>query len=342
MIGSAPDPPLLLQNFSSILGGAIDDVQYILEAVVICKRYHALSIAMELRHLRYFVAVAEELNFSRAAERLHIAQPPLSQQIRSLEEELGVQLFERNKHQVRLTPAGQMFLESARQTLTCAEQAIQTAQRASRGEIGRLVIGFASAIAYSVFPEILRQFREQFPNVELVLNELNTTLQIEALHAGAIDLGFVHLPIREDGLNLLTVFEESILLALPETHPLAIQSKVSLKSLKHEQFISFPRHLAPGFYDQIISACQKAGLSPNVIQEAKLTQTIVCLVAGRMGIALVPASLQNLQRSGVVYRKPQEKIPPVKTAMIWRQNERSAALAEFVHVARSCVARLIH
>lgn len=291
---------------------------------------------MELRHLRYFVAVAEELNFSRAAARLHIAQPPLSQQIRQLEEELGVQLLERTRQWVKLTPAGQLFLESARQTLTSADQAIEIAQRASRGEVGRLRIGFASAIAYSVFPNILCLFREQFPAVELVLHELNTMLQIEALRDQAIDLGFVHLPISEEGLQKLTVLEEPILVALPDSHPFADEPSLSLKALAQERFISFPRHLAPGFHDQIISACQQAGFSLNVIQEAKLMQTIVCLVAGRMGIALVPASLQNLQRTGVIYRPLTDQMAPIETALIWRSSDRSPVLTEFVAVAQRC------
>lgn len=285
---------------------------------------------MELRHLRYFVAVADDLSFSRAAERLHIAQPPLSQQIRNLETELGVTLLDRTRHRVQLTPAGRLFLDSARQTLAAADRAIETAQRAGRGELGRLVIGFASAIAYSVFPDILRSFRERFPEVELVLHELNTTLQIEALRDGTIDLGFVHLPVSEQGLSLRTIVEEPILVALPETHPLASQAALSFQNLMNERFVSFPRHLAPGFYDQIISACQQAGFCCQVIQEAKLMQTIVCLVAGRMGIALVPASLQNLQRTGVVYKPLEEPMPPAKTALIWRQGDSSPVLAEFI------------
>ncbi|HEY9623409.1 MAG TPA: LysR family transcriptional regulator [Crinalium sp.] len=289
---------------------------------------------MELRHLRYFVTVAEELNFSRAAERLHIAQPPLSQQIRNLEEELGVQLFERTKHRVALTAAGQLFLHDAQQTLLQAERAIQTAQRANRGEIGRLMIGFASSIAYSVFPTILRRFREQFPDVELVLTELNTRLQLEGVHDGSIDVGFVHLPVVDQELNFLTVLEEPLVVALPENHPLANVPTISLSALAQEPFVLFPRHLACGFYDQIVSICQRSGFSPNVIQEAKLMQTIVCLVAGGLGVSLVPASLQNL-RTGVIYKPLQEQSPTLKTAMVWRPQDASPILREFIHVVAS-------
>ncbi|MBW4658187.1 MAG: LysR family transcriptional regulator [Drouetiella hepatica Uher 2000/2452] len=292
---------------------------------------------MELRHLRYFVAVAEELNFSRAAERLHIAQPPLSQQIRSLETELGVQLFNRNKHRVSLTEVGELFLVEARQTLIQAERAVETAQRASQGELGRLVIGFASSIAYSIFPDILRAFREKFPGVELILHELNTSLQTQGVHGSTIDLGFVHLPIAEERLNLLTVLEEPMMVAVPKTHPLADHPQISLTSLANDRFILFPRHVASGFYDQVLSACQQAGFTPNVIQEAKLMQTIVCLVAGGMGVALVPASLQNLQRTGVIYAALEEKIPPLKTAMIWRQDNMSCVLHAFIAVVRQTI-----
>jgi len=290
---------------------------------------------MELRHLRYFLAVAEELNFSRAAERLHISQPPLSQQIRQLEDELGVQLFNRTKHQVRLTAVGRLFLDDARQTLLQADRAIQTAQRASRGELGRLVIGFASSIAYSVFPDILRTFRQRFPAVELVLHELNTSLQLDGLHDGSLDLGFVHLPAGGDRLHFLSVLEEPLMVALPEAHPLTQHSQISLAALANEPFILFPRHLAPGFYDQLISACQQVGFVPNVIQEAKLMQTIVCLVAGGIGVALVPSSLQNLQRTGVVYRPLAEKISPLITAMVWRHDDQSPVLREFLNGVES-------
>ncbi|HEY9640957.1 MAG TPA: LysR family transcriptional regulator [Coleofasciculaceae cyanobacterium] len=293
---------------------------------------------MELRHLRYFIAVAEELNFSRAAERLHMAQPPLSQQIRSLETELGVQLLERTKHRVQLTEVGELFLAEARQTLVQAERSIQTAQRAHQGELGRLVIGFASSLAYSIFPEILRAFREQFPDVDLVLHELNTSLQIEGIDDRSLDLGFVHLPIKEDHLKLLTVLEEPLVAAIPETHPLAIHPQISLASLASERFILFPRYVACGFHDQILQSCQQSGFMPNVIQEAKLMQTIVCLVAAGMGVALVPASLQNLQRTGVVYRTLKEAIPTLKTALVWRPENVSPVLREFIKVVQPIAA----
>jgi len=264
---------------------------------------------MELRHLRYFITVAEELHFGRAAQRLHIAQPPLSQQIRQLEEELGVVLFHRTKRSVQLTDAGQVFLEEAKQVLIQAAQAVQAAQRASRGEIGQLVVSFVSSAAYNVLPKILQAFRARFPEVNLALHELTTDKQLQGLRDGWIDVGFLRPPIEDDTLSLATIFKESLVVALPEIHPLSRQPQVPLKALINEFFILFPRPLGPKLYDQIVGLCQQAGFSPNVVQEAIQMQTIVSLVAAEIGIALVPASVQNLQRRGVIYKAIQEATP---------------------------------
>lgn len=287
---------------------------------------------MELRHLRYFVAVAEELHFGRAAARLQIAQPPLSQQIRQLEDELGVQLFCRTKRTVQLTEAGQVFLEEARELLTQAEHAIETVQRAKRGEIGRLTLGFVGSATYSILPDVVRAFRRHFPGVKLILHEMTTSEQVAALHEHRIHLGFVRPPLDDEMLLFKTVLQESFVAVLPESHPLATQSQVSLRSLSSEPFILFPRHLGSGFYDQIVSLCQQAGFSPQVMQEAIQMQTIVCLVAAELGVALVPASLQNLQRVGVVYKALQESTPIVELAIAWRRDERSPVVHKFLEV----------
>ncbi len=287
---------------------------------------------MELRHLYYFVAVAEELHFSRAAQRLHIAQPPLSQQIRNLEEELGVQLFERTKRRVELTDAGQVFLQQVRPTLRQIEEAVRSAQRASRGEIGRLVVGFNSSATYSVLPKILRVFRERCPEVELVLHELTTSQQLERFHHNQIDTGILYLPVEESSLNILSVLKEPLVIALPETHPLATQPQISILSLINEPFILPPHHLGAGLYSQIMSLFQQAGFTPKIAQEAILLQTAVSLVAGGVGIAIVPASVQNLQRTGVVYKSMQEQPPEVEIAVVWRRNDSSLVLQKFLHV----------
>lgn len=289
---------------------------------------------MELRHLRYFVTLAEELHFGRAAERLHIAQPPLSQQIRQLETELGFQLFHRTKRTVQLTPSGQVFLAQVQGIFRQLEQAIQIGRQTSRGEMGQLVIGFVSSAAYNVLPTILRTFRTRVPGVSLELHELTTNEQSQWLREGRIDVGFVRPPVEEDQFNFEIIFEEALVVALPEAHGLANQSSVSLRSLSNDSFILFPRALAPGLYDQIISLCQQADFSPIVAQEAIQMQTIVSLVAAEMGVAIVPQSLQHLQRTGVVYKPIQQSTTLVAIAMIWRQNDTSPTVQRFLEVAR--------
>ncbi|MBW4640660.1 MAG: LysR family transcriptional regulator [Gloeocapsa sp. UFS-A4-WI-NPMV-4B04] len=206
---------------------------------------------MELRHLHYFIAVAEELHFSRAAERLHISQPPLSQQIRDLEDELGVKLFERTKRQVHLTEAGKVFLERSYGVLAQLEHAIAVTQQIGRGEVGRLAIGFVDSATYTLLPEILRVFREQFPAVELRLHELTTTQQIQALYDKQVDVGIVRSAISEPGLSVECLLPELLVLALPETHPLSAQTQVSLSTLAAELFILFPAQMGPVFYEQL-------------------------------------------------------------------------------------------
>ncbi|MEP6487683.1 LysR family transcriptional regulator [Microcoleus vaginatus GB2-A3] len=288
---------------------------------------------MELRHLRYFIAVAEELNFTRAAEKLHIAQPPLSQQIQHLEAELGFQLFRRTKRTVHLTAAGQVFFEEAGKILQQVDRAIQLGRQTSRGELGQLTIGFVSSAAHNVVPAILQAFRTRCPAVKLELHELTTNEQLQRLRFGQIDIGFVRPPVEEDGINSEIVFREPLIVALPETHPAADRAKVELRELSTEPFILFPRSLAPGLYDAIVSLCQQAGFSPIAAQEAIQMQTIVSLVAAEMGVAIVPASMQNFQRSGVVYKSLPESTCIVAIALIWRSDP-TAAVQRFLEVAR--------
>ncbi|MBD2072110.1 LysR family transcriptional regulator [Leptolyngbya sp. FACHB-671] len=289
---------------------------------------------MELRHLHYFIAVAEELHFSRAAERLHISQPPLSQQIRDLEEELGVKLFERTKRQVHLTEAGNVFLERSYRVLAQLEQAIAATQRIGRGEVGQLAIGFVGSAMYTVLPEILRVFREQFPAVELHLHELTTAQQIQALYDKQVDVGIVRSAISEPGLSVECFLPESLVLALPETHPLSTQTQVSLSTLADELFILFPAKMGPVFYEQIINMCQQAGFRPKVAQEAVQMETIVGLVAAGLGIAIVPDSLQKFHRGGVIYRNLKEEIPNTGLYLTWRQHDSSPVVRTFLDLAR--------
>ncbi|PSN12555.1 LysR family transcriptional regulator [filamentous cyanobacterium CCT1] len=289
---------------------------------------------MELRHLHYFITVAEELHFSRAAERLHISQPPLSQQIQNLEDELGVKLFERTKRQVHLTEAGKVFLERCYLVLAQLEQAIAVTQQIGRGEVGQLAISFVGTAMFTLLPEIFRVFREQFPSVELRLHELTTAQQIQALYDKQVDIGIVRSAINEPGLSVECFLPESLVLALPETHPLSAQTQVALSSLANESFILFPATMGPVFYEQIIGSCQQAGFRPKVAQEAVQMQTIVGLVAAGLGIAIVPASLQNFPRSGVIYRPLKEEISNTGLYLTWRQHDSSPVVRAFLNLAR--------
>lgn len=238
---------------------------------------------------------------------------------------------------MQLTEAGQVFLNDCRQIFQQLEQAIQAGRQANRGETGQLAIGFVSSAAYNVLPPILQHFHQQYPSVDLVLRELTTDQQLQWLRERRIDIGFVRLPIEDEMLNLQIILREPLVVALPENHVLAAQPRVSLRSLATEPFILFPRTLAPGLYDQIISLCQQADFSPKVLQQAIQMQTIVSLVAAEMGISIVPISLQNLQRTGVVYRPLKEPTPEAAIALVWRRNDPSPTIQRFLEVVEKIV-----
>ena len=289
---------------------------------------------MELRHLRYFVTVAEELHFGRAAKKLHISQPPLSMQIRALEAELGVMLFNRTQRSVALTQAGNALLGEARDILARVDQAVLMTRRVSRGEIGELAIGFISVADYNVLPVVLREFRRAFPLVNLTLRESTTDAQIRDLLAGRIDVGFVLPPINEPSLESLPILREPLIAALPDKHPLARKAgKLVLEKLKDAPFILFPRPYAPGLYDDVVSCCKAAGFSPRVEQEAIQMQTIVSLVSAELGVALIPASLTNLRRTGVTYKELKAGSPLTEVHLAWRRGDDLPALLVFVDVA---------
>src|SRR6187431_794617 len=218
---------------------------------------------MELRHLRYFVAVAEELHFGRAAQRLHIQQPPLSRQIQLLEAELGFSLFERSRRRVELTPAGTALLGRARQVFDALEVAVHDARSASEGESGRLVIGYPSSLAYSGLTELLRAFRTRFPSVELSLRELPPGDQIDGLKAGNLDVGFVRTSLDDPTLVAELVRRESLMVVLPDDHRLATRRNIPLADLAREPFVMFPRARGPAFFDQLMALCGAAGFAPR-------------------------------------------------------------------------------
>lgn len=293
---------------------------------------------MELRHLRYFIAVAEELHFGKAGKRLNISQPPLSQQIRQLEEEVGVRLFDRTRRRVELTPAGLVFLGEARRIMALSEDAVRRTVRADKGEIGQLAISFIGSANYSVLPPVVREFRRRFREVDLFLTELNTSHQIEALRDGRIQVGFLRLPrgIEREGVTVEPVFREPLLAALPWNHPLRKKTSIPLRLLAKDSFIMIPRERGPGFFDNIIALCQKEGFSPSVVLEASQFHTVIGLVAAGIGIAVVPASMERSRIEGVVFRKIAGKAETV-LSMAWIAGNESLVLRNFIEVAREVV-----
>lgn len=295
-----------------------------------------ILLFMELRHLRYFVAVAEELHFGRAAKKLNIAQPPLSQQIRGLETELGFQLFYRTKRRVELTDAGRIFLQEARLTLEQAKQTTRAAERASRGETGHLSIGITPTTSYAACPKIVKLFRTRFPHVDLTLKQLSSLDQFQALSRREIHVGFVHIgfprPPINPGIEVRTIARERWVVALPEDHRLSGLSCIPLRELAAEPFILFPRHTRPELFDQIISSCQKAGFSPNIVQEAYPPQIAIGLVSAGIALSLVSSSLQNIRLPGVVYRPLSDTIPAGEIVVAWRQDDSSPTVRALLQI----------
>ena len=290
---------------------------------------------MELRHLRYFVVVAEELHFRRAAERLHMSQPPLSQQIRQLEQEVGATLLLRNQRKFELTAAGQAFFIRAREILDAVEDAARQARRVQRGEVGRLAVGFVGSAMYSFVPELLRTFRDHAPDITLRLHELGTSEQLRQLEDGRLDVGFVRGPRARPELRIETVVEEPVVAALPDSHPLATHPLIRLADLEGEPLVLLTRAGAPGLREALADAIDKLGGEERIVQEAAEMQTVVGLVAAGVGVSLVPESVRALARAGVTYRPLDGYTPKVRLAMAWRAADDSPVLAAFLEMARA-------
>ncbi len=297
---------------------------------------------MELRHLRYFVAVAEELHFGRAAERLRIAQPPLSRQIKDLEREVGTPLFDRVPRGVELTPAGQAFLPEARLTLAQAERAQRTAQRAALGETGRLRVGFVEAATHTgILPDVLGFFRVHLPAIGLSLFELDPLRQEEAFRDGRIDLGILQGSMLESArwLREESIYTEPIVLAVPGEHRLAGRTRFTLASLAEEAFVLFPRQTDPALFDDIVSRCRTAGFSPRVVQEATGWHTLTSLVGAGVGIGFVPKSITAFQQQGVAYRSIPDLSVQMMLSAVWRAGEKSPVRERFVTALRAVAGR---
>ncbi|MEM7591745.1 MAG: LysR family transcriptional regulator [Cyanobacteria bacterium P01_A01_bin.83] len=273
---------------------------------------------MEFRQLRYFVTVAEELHFGRAAERLDITQPALSKQIRVLEDKIGIKLFFRTKRSVKLTPAGEVFLKEAQQLLQQAQQAIATAQRTAKGETGKLTIGFTATATYTVLPELIGRFRSSYRGVEVEMLELSTEAQVTALNQGEIDLGFLHPPIDDRGLEVYPLLSEEFVVVLPKQHYLNLAKSVSLKDLAQESFILHPRSEGPFLYDEFFKLCRQNGFRPQIIKEVNSHQTRICFVAAGMGITFIPAGLQTSISSDLVCKLIKNLPFKLEFAAAWR------------------------
>jgi DNA-binding transcriptional LysR family regulator len=291
---------------------------------------------MELRHLRYFIAVAEELNFTRAAERLHIGQPPLSHAIQVLEADVGAQLFERTKRWVRMTEAGRLFLDDARRILALAEHAADTARRAGRGEAGELRIGFTFSTPLTpLFAGVINRYRRQYPAVSLKLHEMATGPQIDAIEQRTLDLGFVR-PVdgpAPDGIELSLLRQDALVAVLPAASPLARQQSIAISQLKDMPFVMYPPGAGTGIYPQIFRLCRAAGFVPRIGEVAGEASTIIGLVAAGCGVSVLPASFDRIRMDGVKYRSIDDAQATTSLLLARRGDDASPLVQAFVALA---------
>jgi DNA-binding transcriptional LysR family regulator len=300
-------------------------------------RYIYGIVRMDLRHLRYFVAVAEERHFTRAAERLGIKQPPLSLQIKQLEQELGTPLFRRLTRGVELTEPGTLLLDEARQILEQVERTKENVQNRARGETGHIRVGFVGTIYFHPrVPELIQTYRERYPGVLLSPVQGNTSdLMVQAVQAGSVDVAFVRLPLEHsEAVTIHPLVDETMLIALPSYHPQARKRSVSLATLAQEKLILFPRAIGPGLYDSVIASCQRAGFSPILGEEGIQISSIVSLVAAGFGISIVPRSTERIRADGIVYVPIKGEAPRAPISLAVRKDNRSAAIRNFVALAR--------
>lgn len=299
---------------------------------------------MELRHLRYFVAVAEGGGFTRAAEQLGIQQPPLSQQVKALELELGFKLFTRNPKGVELTAGGAVFLEEARRILGGVKDAVRKATRVAQGMEGSLSVGFTiSAAVHHLSSEVLREFRHLHPGVALEYREGNAAELTEMVARGGLQVAFIRAPVaKAPELVFVTLLKEDMLLALPDTHPLIYRTKkpIALLSLAGESFILVRRPGAPGMYANLVTACLQKGFSPFIVAEVDNMLTNLMLVAAGVGISVVPASMGNVHQKNVAYRTLGEApgvVAPL--TLVYRANEQNPATKPFLKIAKRLAGR---
>ncbi|GAA2769369.1 LysR family transcriptional regulator [Nonomuraea dietziae] len=289
---------------------------------------------LALQQLYAFAVLAEELHFGRAAERLGIAQPPLSQQIRRLEQKVGHALFDRGSGGVVLTPAGQELLPAALHALDEVAGGLRAARRIGDGLAGRIRIGFAASLALTVLPGILRAYRERHPEVEMEIREMTTAPQVVALRERAIDVGLLREPPGEQGLVMEPILAERFVAVLPAGHRLAAQRVVPVAALAEEPFVLLPRAAGPTVHDRIMEVCREAGFEPRVGQHAVEWQTVSALVEAGLGVSLAPASIRRIRLSGVVHRRIDPDTARTAVAMCWREGEGNPLVTRFLEAAR--------
>lgn len=295
-------------------------------------------VAMELRHLRYFVAVVDELHFGRAACRLHIVQPALSKSIMALEQELGVQLLVRTKRSVSVTDAGELLAREARVILQRVDRAVDSVRLTGSGHLGRLEIGCIAPATWSILPQILRDYRLRYPEVKVRLTELPSAEQLTALEEGAIDVGFVRLPLNDDALEFDVVYREPFIATVPETHPLAHEPTISVAALAEEPFIAATRSAEPGFYDQCLAVFAEHGCAPKIVEEANAASAMLGMVAMGLGVTVSPMSLRTMPRAGVTCRPLTASTIVLDLGVARQVNARSATLATFLQAVRETAA----
>lgn len=283
---------------------------------------------MELRRIQYFVAVAEEAHFGRAAERLRMAQPPLSQQIKALEAEMGVELFHRTTRKVELTAAGERFLQRARDILASVDDAVAEAAQVADGMLGRIAIGFTGSATYDLLPSLVRVLRADLPGIELDIHgEMLTPDQVAALIDGSLDLGLLRPPVRSTAIEVQVLRREPLIAVLPAHHALAAGDRVRLSDLRDDPFITYPSHNRSVVYEAVVDACQRAGFVPLNAHEVAETSTLVSFVAAGLGVALVPASVQHLRITGATYLPLAGTTLEVELALATRAGESSPLVA---------------
>jgi DNA-binding transcriptional LysR family regulator len=293
---------------------------------------------VELRHVEYFVAVAEELSFTRAAERLSMAQSPISEQIRKLERELDTTLFLRTTRSVALTPAGRIFYEQATALLSAAKRAADSARLAGQGRLGRLALGFGGSATYELMPQLIRAYKQRYPDVVLeVRSEMLTPAQVESLLDDTLSVGLLRPPLNAEGLVVEVVREDPLVALLPVSHPLASRVDLSLEDLRDEPFISYPSSPPSSVYLTVMSAFRQAGITPRVHQEVAETSSLVALVAAGLGVALAPAPVRHLRIPGVTHRPLRAPAITIPLALAYKTGPVSPLVRGFLETARSVV-----